>query len=446
MMEDAQTLRIFLCHSSGDKPMVRELYGKLLVDGFAPWLDEENLLPGEDWREKIPEVVRRSDIVIVCLSGASVTKRGYVQKEIKYALDVADELPENTTFLIPLKLEQCEIPLRLSRWQCVNLFEPKGYSRLLNALEVQRAKRSSEPGPEANENKMATAVMVKRRRSQKPKIVVASLIATAVVIALFVFGVVSRLQKPAPVQPLPLTNEARAEAESLLKIGKKCADSADYDCAISSFSKAIEIDGGYAEAYYYRANAYDERKEYTQALQDYSKAIALKPQYAEAYHNRGNTYDRVGDLDAALADYTKAIELKPGLIPSYTNRGSIYASREDHESAIRDYSKAIDLDPQHAAAYFNRGYSYDDLHRYEDAIKDYTKAIELKPDFTDAIVNRGVVYDNLGKYRQAIKDYTRALTLKPTDAMAYQNRAIDYERIGEKQKAAADWQKYRELK
>jgi len=66
------SLKIFLCHSSSDKPKVRELYQKLLEDGFTPWLDEENLLPGQDWEQEIPNAVKRSEIVLVCLSKSSI--------------------------------------------------------------------------------------------------------------------------------------------------------------------------------------------------------------------------------------------------------------------------------------------------------------------------------------------------------------------------------------
>lgn len=127
-------LRVFLCHSSGDKEAVRDLYRRLCAEGIEPWFDEENLLPGQDWNQKISKAVRTVDVVIVCLSQGSINKRGYVQKEIKYALDVADEQPEDTIFLIPLRLEPCVIPDRLSRWQCVNLFEEKGFDRLMKSL------------------------------------------------------------------------------------------------------------------------------------------------------------------------------------------------------------------------------------------------------------------------------------------------------------------------
>jgi formylglycine-generating enzyme required for sulfatase activity len=135
----SRSLRIFLCHSSTDKPAVRELYQHLRADGFAPWLDEEDLLPGQDWQREIPKAVRNSDVVIVCLSRGSINKAGYVQKEIKFALDVADEQPEDTIFLIPLTLEECDVPERLNRWQWVNLFSPNGYARLIRALQIRAA-------------------------------------------------------------------------------------------------------------------------------------------------------------------------------------------------------------------------------------------------------------------------------------------------------------------
>jgi hypothetical protein len=133
----SRLLRIFLCHSSADKPAVRELYQRFQADGFEPWLDEEDLIPGQDWQREIPKAVKNSDIVIVCLSRGSVNKAGYVQKEIKFALDVAEEQPEGTIFIIPLKLEECEVPDRLRRWQWVNYFAENGYSRLLRALRTR---------------------------------------------------------------------------------------------------------------------------------------------------------------------------------------------------------------------------------------------------------------------------------------------------------------------
>src|SRR5437763_994766 len=112
-----RSLRVFLCHSSGDKQFVRELYRRLKADGFQPWLDEMELLPGQQWQEEIPAAVQASDVVIVCLSRQSVGKEGYLQREIREALSTAEEKPEGTIFIIPVRLDAVEVPKRLSKWQ-----------------------------------------------------------------------------------------------------------------------------------------------------------------------------------------------------------------------------------------------------------------------------------------------------------------------------------------
>jgi ATP-dependent Clp protease ATP-binding subunit ClpC len=133
------SLRVFMCHSSKDKPRVRDLYMKLKDKHIDPWLDEENLLPGQEWDFEIDNAVRSCHVVIVCLSAYSVTKSGYLQREIRKVLDVADEQPEGAIYLIPLKFEECDVPNRLRRWQWVNFFEPKGFERLIQAL-LERAR------------------------------------------------------------------------------------------------------------------------------------------------------------------------------------------------------------------------------------------------------------------------------------------------------------------
>jgi hypothetical protein len=130
-------LHAFLCHSSDDKPAVRDLYQRLSAQGVAPWLDEEEILPGQNWDLEITRAVRTTDVVLVCLSRGSINKVGYVQKELKRILDVADEQPEGKIFVIPLKLEECELPERLRGLQAVKLFEGRGFERLMRALQAR---------------------------------------------------------------------------------------------------------------------------------------------------------------------------------------------------------------------------------------------------------------------------------------------------------------------
>jgi hypothetical protein len=138
-ISNPSALQIFLCHSSSDKTAVRKIHDDLVTLGFSPWLDEFKLLPGQDWKLEIKKAIQKTDVVIVCLSKKSITKSGFVQAEIKYALDVAYEQPEGIIFVLPLRLEECIVPDCLSRWQWVNYYEEDGRDRLQRSLRNRAA-------------------------------------------------------------------------------------------------------------------------------------------------------------------------------------------------------------------------------------------------------------------------------------------------------------------
>ena len=122
-MTETRKLKVFLCHASQDKPVVRELYQRLNAENWIdPWLDEEKLLPGQDWDLEIEKAVEASDAVIVCLSSNSITKNGYIQKELRKILDEADRKPEGNVFLIPIRFDDCAIPRRLQSLHYVDYF------------------------------------------------------------------------------------------------------------------------------------------------------------------------------------------------------------------------------------------------------------------------------------------------------------------------------------
>jgi formylglycine-generating enzyme required for sulfatase activity len=137
-MPEPRKLNVFLCHSSGDKPKVREIYRRLCAEPWiSPWLDEEMLIPGMDWNFEIEKALRAADVILFCLSAQSVSKEGYVQKEIKRALDIADEKPDGTIYDIPLLLETCEIPTRLSKKQWLDYFADGAHEKLLKSLKIR---------------------------------------------------------------------------------------------------------------------------------------------------------------------------------------------------------------------------------------------------------------------------------------------------------------------
>jgi formylglycine-generating enzyme required for sulfatase activity len=134
--------RIFLAHAREDKPQVRTLYADLKACGLDPWLDEVDLVPGQIWKVEIPKAIREAEMFLACLSRRSVEKRGYVHQELREALSVYGERPPGSIYIIPVRLDECDVPdlqtpdrgLSLKDIHWVDLWQEGGFDRLVNAI------------------------------------------------------------------------------------------------------------------------------------------------------------------------------------------------------------------------------------------------------------------------------------------------------------------------
>lgn len=137
---DEKKLLVFISHASEDNAAAKRLTKRLKDDGFDPWLDLERLLPGQGWDLEIEKVMRESGAILLCFSKESVTKESYIQKEYKRAMRIQEEKPEGTIFVIPVRLDECELPFYLRDIQWVDY--PEDYDRLVGALNLRAGKKA----------------------------------------------------------------------------------------------------------------------------------------------------------------------------------------------------------------------------------------------------------------------------------------------------------------
>jgi hypothetical protein len=132
---------ISYAHNQLDRAVARQLYGDLVAAGHAPWLDEKDLLPGEDWASRIRQEILECRHFVALLSSRSLNKRGFVQKELRMALDVLETIPIDERFLIPLRLDSCyPKDERLAKLHWADLFPDydDGLGRLFRTLKATK--------------------------------------------------------------------------------------------------------------------------------------------------------------------------------------------------------------------------------------------------------------------------------------------------------------------
>src|SRR5512135_3733677 len=110
MSDTKHLLKVFLCYAHTDKDAVRNLHARIRDNGIHAWLDAEDLQPGQNWQHEIRKAILKSDVVIVCLSREFNRQQGYRHEELKIALEKANVLDEDEVFIIPVRLEKCDMP------------------------------------------------------------------------------------------------------------------------------------------------------------------------------------------------------------------------------------------------------------------------------------------------------------------------------------------------
>ena len=120
----AQTkARVFIAYVEEDLSFAKKLYRIFEENGFRPWLDKKRLMPGQNWPRALETAIQTSDFFVACFSHQATSKRGSFHSELRYALFCAAKVPLDEIFLIPLRLDNCIVPRRISRQiQYLDLF------------------------------------------------------------------------------------------------------------------------------------------------------------------------------------------------------------------------------------------------------------------------------------------------------------------------------------
>ncbi len=177
------------------------------------------------------------------------------------------------------------------------------------------------------------------------------------------------------------------------------------------------------------------RGEYERAIVTLSKAIELDPQHAEAHMNRGIAHLESGQVEKALQDFTQSLRLEPNAL-CYYNRAQAWLERREWARAVADLDEAIRLEPEDVEAYNMRAIMLAEQGAYQRALADIERAIEMG--HRSGHQNKAVILEMAGRLQEATASWDRVLKAKPKDAMALCRRGLLLERTGKKEQARQD--------
>ena len=156
----------FISYNHNDKSFARRLHDQLQSRGIRCWLDERQMLPGDDIHERVQHGIRYWDKILLCCSENSLTS-WWVDNEIETAFTkerkLMKERGKKIPSLIPLDLDgylfsgewksgkeeqlKSRIAADFKGWKDDNEIFEKQFEKVVHALRTNDAVRETPPEP-----------------------------------------------------------------------------------------------------------------------------------------------------------------------------------------------------------------------------------------------------------------------------------------------------------
>ncbi len=409
ILAEDTSIRLFLTYSHKDikaKDRLITYLSTMKREGLIKIWHDNEILPGDTWRDSISKNLSESDILLYLVSDNSLASEN-CNMELAEALNASIRV-------VPIILEHCDwLNHQLSGFQVlpdkgkpISLWENEsegwqstvaGIRKVIHQIQTQASSSS-----DISQEEVLSELEFERGNF------------------LLVLGEIKAAIK-AYSDVIELNPHYSAAYNNR---GVVYANRGEYDLAIRDFNTALKLNPNDSFTYNNRGNAYNNISEVDKAFEDFNTAIQLDPSFAGAYNSRGAAYHERGNFDKAIEDFSAAIKLDSNYVSPYINRGRVLGRKGMISEAISDFNKVIELEPDSAGAYYDRGVAYGKKRDFDLAIMDYTKAIQLEPDYTDAYCNRGSAYFCKGEFDFAIADYTKAIQMDPDSGEVYCNRGL----------------------
>lgn len=195
------------------------------------------------------------------------------------------------------------------------------------------------------------------------------------------------------------------EREALVFRGNMYEMDKNYDAAIRSYLKALDVDSAYAPAAMHLGYAYSSQGDQQKALTSMQRYIRLVPEAADPRASYADLLLRAGRFDDALEQYQKSMEVKSDYWYSFQRIGEIYALQGRLHEAEEQFHKALTVLPQRdklEAAYFSANGRLDFLRgNYGGALNQFREAIQVDTTLWEAATGVALSLAKLGRFDEA---------------------------------------------
>jgi len=166
-------------------------------------------------------------------------------------------------------------------------------------------------------------------------------------------------------------------------------------CQIKSYTDESSDPKRISELWSEKGLIHAAAKEYEEAIASYDRALQIKPDKHHAWNDRGNILRRLGRHEEAIASYDRAIQINPDKGNAWYNRGNALVNLGRYEEAIASYDRALQIKPNDSSSYYNKACTYSLQNQIELALENLQKPIQLAPEKYREMAKTDSDFDNI---------------------------------------------------
>ncbi|MFT5042511.1 MAG: Flp pilus assembly protein TadD, partial [Hyphomicrobiaceae bacterium] len=222
---------------------------------------------------------------------------------------------------------------------------------------------------------------------------------------------------PLPADSIAKIKEQFLDAYSFLRAGMSNERTGDYDGAIRSYRRGLEVEPKNPELLNSLGFSLFQLGKSNDAIAAFEKALAVDPKHWKAHNNMALASIDVGELEMAEAHYRESLALEPQ--PAvYSDLGFVLERQGLSEEADEMYRKSLELDPGSATAHYNLAVSLTRRGEFNVAERHFRAALEQSAS-TETYVGLGIVLGQLGRVDEAIANLQVAIKANPKHPTPY---------------------------
>ncbi|NBC82252.1 MAG: tetratricopeptide repeat protein [Bacteroidetes bacterium] len=212
------------------------------------------------------------------------------------------------------------------------------------------------------------------------------------------------------------------KAKDYYKTAQDFIEAQRFEDAIAQYSKAVELEPDYVDAYIERAQMYKRLGDYKSAVDDYERAITFDDNEEEFYYWAAEAHYQLGNYDKALVHVKKCIEEKSRYLEAYILQTKIHVEQNDYNKALDAANEAVDLRKNEQTLY-QRGLVYELLDKTIEAQADFDDAISKYNDYLPAHIAMSRINLKMDNTTKALHHADKAVELGPKSTAAFEARS-----------------------